>query len=44
MELKKITITILLISVTQQFSIAQTGQWKLAGNDLNGTQKIGKHQ
>jgi len=40
MKRTKITLVVLLI-LTHQFAIAQTGQWKLAGNSLNGTQKFG---
>ncbi|HEY6979069.1 MAG TPA: tail fiber domain-containing protein [Chitinophagaceae bacterium] len=29
------------VFVLQYISIAQTGQWKLSGNSLNGTQKLG---
>jgi hypothetical protein len=40
MKHKKILFPILLLLI-QQFVIAQTGQWKLAGNNLAGTEKLG---
>jgi hypothetical protein len=36
----KFTFSAIFI-VLSQFAFAQTGQWKLAGNSLNGTQKLG---
>lgn len=43
--MKKITSAAVVAAVwlclLQQPSLAQTGQWKLAGNALNGTQKLG---
>lgn len=43
--MKKITSAAIAATVclclTQGASLAQTGQWKLAGNALNGTQKLG---
>src|SRR6266511_3885429 len=37
----KITLVILLFTVLQQISIGQTGSWKLAGNSLAGTERLG---
>src|SRR6266542_3283026 len=41
MKRTKIKLIILLLTVLQQISIAQTGNWKLAGNSLTGTEKLG---
>src|SRR6266498_1986966 len=41
MKRTKITITVLLLTVLQQISIGQTGSWKLAGNSLAGTERLG---
>src|SRR6266498_1082942 len=41
MKRTKIKLIILLLTVLQQISIAQTGSWKLAGNSLTGTEKLG---
>ena len=41
MQRTKIMFSILLLILIQQLSIAQTGQWKLAGNSLAGTEKLG---
>src|SRR6266496_2144952 len=41
MKRTKIKLIILLLTILQQISIAQTGNWKLAGNSLTGTEKIG---
>src|SRR5215216_2481838 len=41
MNRTKITFAILLLAALQQISIAQTGSWKLAGNSLTGTEKLG---
>jgi len=41
MKRTKIKLIILLLTMLQQISIAQTGSWKLAGNSLTGTEKLG---
>src|SRR6266542_5995417 len=41
MKRTKIAFIILLLMVLQQISFAQTGSWKLAGNSLAGTEKLG---
>src|SRR6266536_1143841 len=41
MKRTKIKLIILLLTILQQISIAQTGNWKLAGNRLTGTEKLG---
>ncbi len=40
MKTLKFTFSAVLI-VLSHFSFAQTGQWKLAGNSLTGTEKLG---
>jgi len=39
--MKKLKFTLLLLISLSQFSIAQTGQWKLSGNNLTGSEKFG---